>query len=139
MEKEHKRTKSSLGLENATVEMAIMNSVRRRPKAIHYHIYSASDMGIHFKKRSLYLRLIKEHIKGSLFFTVSAHLLQVASELARSIYEIERTLCTNKKAILLKLPTCFYHPLDRRRHHFRFVIIGIRTELFNDVTSRPRL
>src|SRR5258706_10984576 len=68
-----------------TVEMAIMNSVRRRPKAIHYHIYSASDMGIHFKKRSLYLRLIKEHIKGSLFFAVSAHLLQVASELAQHL------------------------------------------------------
>src|SRR5258706_12790500 len=95
-------------------------------------------MGIPFKERSLYLRLIKEHIKGSLVFAVSAHLLQVASELARSIYEIERTLFTNKKAILLKLPTCFYHPLDRRNHHVRFAIIGIRTELFNDVTSRPR-
>src|SRR5258706_3063046 len=112
--------------------MAIMNSVCRRPKAIHYHIYSASDMDIYFKKRGLYLRLIKEHIKGSLFFAVSAHLLQVASELVRSIYEIKRTLCTNKKAILLKLPTCFYHPLDRRRHHFRFVIIRIRTHLFID-------
>ncbi len=93
-------------------------------------------MGIYFKKRGLYLRLIKEHIKGSLFFAVSAHLLQVASELVRSIYEIKRTLCTNKKAILLKLPTCFYHPLDRRRHHFRFVIIRIRTELFIDYRRR---
>ena len=70
------------------------------PKVIHYHIYTTSEQVYISRKVGLYPLGIKEHIKGSLFCAISAHLLQVASESAPSPYEIERTLCTQSSSSL---------------------------------------
>src|SRR5260221_30535 len=67
---------------------------------MHYEIYAISDTGMYFKKRASYIYLEIKHI------------------------------CTNQQTILLKHPTCFYHLLERWRHHLRIVIIRIGVDLF---------
>jgi len=49
----------------------------------------------------VYLLVIKEHIDSGLFCGFLPHLLQVASELVRSLHKIER-ICTKKQTILLE-------------------------------------
>ena len=107
------------------------------PKPMHYPLFAVPETGIYFKKlqeRSiLYLLVSQEPIKGGLLFTLFTHLMQVALESAHSLYNIE-PVSTNKQAILLKHLTCCYHLLERWRHHFGVVLIGIRFDLL-DIAS----